>query len=55
LVPAFDTALMMMPAFRPYSAEKALVCTLNSWIMSMFGWKVIWFCTMSLRLIPSNR
>ena len=36
------------------SAEKALFWTLNSCIMSMLGWMVIWFCTISLRLMPST-
>ncbi len=53
--PDFETPLMMMPALRPYSAENALVCTLNSCMLSMFGWNVIWFWTISLMLMPSNR
>ena len=44
--------LTMEPEFRPYSAGKAELSILNSDKVSMGGWKVIWFCTGSFRLMP---
>jgi hypothetical protein len=55
LEPGLVTALTIIPALRPYSALKEFCWTLNSCTISIFGCNVIWFCTMSLRLIPSNR
>jgi hypothetical protein len=42
----------MEPSLRPYSAEKVELSTLNSPVVLMEGWKVIWFWSMSLRLMP---
>ena len=55
LEPGLVTALTIVPALRPYSVLKEFSWTLNSYTMSMFGCNMIWFCTMSLRLIPSSR
>src|SRR6516225_2763656 len=44
--------LMMAPEFRPYCAGKAELSILNSESVSIGGWKVSWFCTISFRLIP---
>src|SRR4030095_3165019 len=42
----------MAPELRPYSALKVELSALNSETVLIDGWKVIWFCTMSLRLMP---
>src|ERR1043166_5318608 len=44
--------LTMAPELRPYSALKVELSALNSETVLIEGWKVIWFCTMSLRLTP---
>ncbi len=44
--------LTIAPELRPYSAANVELSTLNSWTVLMDGWNVIWFCTMSLRLMP---
>jgi hypothetical protein len=42
----------MEPSLRPYSALKVELLILNSAVVLMDGWKVIWFWLMSLRLMP---
>src|SRR5487761_1544402 len=51
-VPERVAMVTMDPEFRPYSAGKFELSTLNSETVSIEGWKVIWFCTSSLRLMP---
>ena len=40
------------PEFRPYSALKVELSTLNSATVLIDGWNVIWLLDMSFRLIP---
>src|SRR5215813_2716953 len=51
-VPERVARLTMAPAFRPYCAGKEELSILYSARVSIGGWKVIWFCTLSFRLIP---
>ena len=51
-VPERVAMLTIAPELRPYSALKVWLSTLNSWTVLIDGWKVIWFCTMSLRFTP---
>ena len=44
--------LTTAPELRPYSALSVELSTLNSETVLIEGWKVIWFWTWSLRLIP---
>ena len=44
--------LTIAPELRPYSAPNVELSTLNSWTVLIDGWNVIWFCTMSFRLMP---
>ena len=44
--------LTMEPELRPYSAEKVELLILNSEVVLIDGWNVIWFCAMSFRLTP---
>src|SRR5260370_5119005 len=42
----------MAREFRPYSALNVELSTLNSCIVPMVGWKVIWLLLGSFRLMP---
>ena len=44
--------LTIAPEFRPYSALKVELSTLNSCTVAMVGWNVIWLFDGSFRLMP---
>src|SRR5260370_18178108 len=52
LAPLRVAILTMAPEFRPYSALNVELSTLNSCIVPMVGWKVIWLLLGSFRLLP---
>src|SRR5512134_1233569 len=52
LVPDRVAMLTTAPELRPYSALMVWLSTLNSDTVLIDGWKVIWFWTWSLRLMP---
>src|SRR5215467_1780182 len=51
-VPERVAILTIAPELRPYSALYVELSTLNSDTVLIDGWKVIWFCTMSFKLMP---
>src|SRR5438445_13042593 len=44
--------LTIAPELRPYSALYVELSTLNSETVLIDGWNVIWFCTISFKLMP---
>src|SRR5262245_19037478 len=55
LVPARVDTLITPPPKRPQSAERLLLCTLNSWVASTAGMVVTWLVNPLVLGMPSIR
>ena len=51
-VPERVATVTIEPSLRPYSALKVELLILNSEVVLIDGWNVIWFWLMSFRLMP---